>query len=84
MFLPRVKDRLLLGSEAYFFTEHPAARGMPYGQTGRKATVFQLQDEEGQKRALKVFQAKYRTEENLEKTSDLLRFSDHTYASMAR
>ena len=75
MFLPRVKDRLLLGSEAYFFTEHPAARGMPYGQTGRKATVFQLQDEEGQKRALKVFQAKYRTEENLEKTSDLLRYA---------
>jgi len=75
LFLPRVKDRLLLGSEAYFFTEHPAARGMPYGQTGRKATVFQLQDEEGQKRALKVFQAKYRTEENLEKTSDLLRYA---------
>ena len=75
MFLPRVNDRLLLGTEAYFFTEHPAARGMPYGQTGRKATVFQLQDEEGQKRALKVFQAKYRTEENLEKTSDLLRFA---------
>jgi len=75
LFLPKVKDRLLLGSEAYFFTEHPAARGMPYGQTGRKATVFQLQDEEGQKRALKVFQAKYRTEENLEKTSDLLRYA---------
>ncbi len=75
MFLPKVNERLLLGTEVYFFTEHPAAKGMPYGQTGRKATVFQLQNEEGQKRALKVFQAKYRTEENLENTSDLLRYS---------
>lgn len=75
MFLPRVNERLLLGAETYFFTEHPAAKGMPYGQTGRKATVFQLQDEDGERRAVKVFQAKYRTEENLEKTSELLRYS---------
>lgn len=75
MFIPRVNERLLLGSEVYFFTEHPAAKGMPYGQTGRKATVFQLRDEDGEKRALKVFQAKYRTEENLEKTSDLLKYA---------
>lgn len=74
MFIPKVNERLLLGSEVYFYTEHPAAKGMPYGQTGRKATVFQLRDAEGQKRALKVFQAKYRTEENLEKTSDFLRY----------
>lgn len=75
MFLPKVNDRLLLGSEAYRFTEHPAAKGIPYGQTGRRATVFQLRDDEGQKRALKVFQANYRTEENLENTSDLLKYA---------
>lgn len=75
MFLPRVNDRLQLGSEAYSFTEHPAAKGMPYGQTGRRATVFQLKDQEGQKRALKVFQANYRSAENLEKTSDLLKYA---------
>ena len=77
MFVPKVNERLKLGTETYYFTEHPALKGtgMPYGQTGRKATVFQLRAEDGKKRALKVFSSAYRSEENMYKTGELLRYS---------
>ena len=78
MFVPKVNERLSLGTETYYFTEHPAlvGRNMPYGQTGRRATVFQLRGEDGKKRALKVFAAMYRNDENLYKTGKLLKYSD--------
>lgn len=75
MFIPRVNETLTIGNETYYFTAHPAAKDMPYGQTGRKATVFQLQGRDGKKRALKVFMQKYRLEENLFKASELLKYA---------
>lgn len=75
MFIPKVNETLTIGAETYRFTAHPAAKDMPYGQTGRKATVFQLIGKDGKKRALKVFSAVYRSEENLYKTSELLKYA---------
>lgn len=46
------------------FTEHPAAKGMPYGQQGRKATVYKVQDDQGYCHALKVFLKSFRQPQN--------------------
>lgn len=56
-FRPNINDCLWRN---YRFTEHPAAPGMPYGQTGRRATVYQLQSDEGGLHALKVFTSAFR------------------------
>lgn len=40
-------------------TEHPAAPGMPYGQEGGQATIYQLVAQDGAKRTLKVFKPHY-------------------------
>jgi len=44
----------------YRIAEHPAAPGIPYGQEGRQAIVYQLAAESGEKKALKVFKPRYR------------------------
>ena len=44
----------------YQVSEHPLAPGMPYGQEGRRAVVYQLLDEDGEKHALKVFKPRFR------------------------
>jgi serine/threonine protein kinase len=75
MFIPKVNEAISIGSEVYHFTAHPAAPDMPYGQTGRKATVFQLAGRDGRKRALKVFTARYRLEENIYKTGEMLKYA---------
>ena len=75
MFIPKVNEAISIGSEVYHFTAHPAAPDMPYGQTGRKATVFQLEGRDGRKRALKVFTARYRLEENIYKTGEMLKYA---------
>jgi len=59
-FRPSVNSKILLPTGEYRFTEHPAAKGMPYGQTGRRATVYQVQDGTGF-HALKVFTSAFRT-----------------------
>jgi hypothetical protein len=43
----------------YSLAEHPAAPGMPYGQEGRQAVVYQLLAKT-EHRALKVFKPRYR------------------------
>ena len=62
-FNPKVNDQLKIGPETYTITEHPAAKGMPYGQAGRRATVYQLATIRKEFRALKVFNAVYRTDD---------------------
>ncbi|HYO49708.1 MAG TPA: hypothetical protein VEW94_07630 [Chloroflexia bacterium] len=57
-FRPNVGDTLLIDDVLYSIAEHPAARGMPYGQEGRAAVVYQLISQEGH-RALKVFKPRY-------------------------
>ena len=41
-FQPKVNDQLTISDVVYRTAEHPEAPGMPYGQEGRQATVFQL------------------------------------------
>jgi len=59
-FHPQVGEELLIKDVTYQIVEHPAAPGIPYGQEGRQAIVYQLVAEGGEKRALKVFKARYR------------------------
>jgi hypothetical protein len=60
-FRPKVNEVTRIGNTEYRFNEHPSAKGMPYGQTGRRATVYQLQDVQGGLYALKVFTLAFRT-----------------------
>jgi hypothetical protein len=50
---------LCIDSAPYRVAEHPAAPGLPYGQEGRQAVVYQLLAKTGH-RALKVFKPRYR------------------------
>ena len=57
-FRPNANDSLLIDGVSYHIAEHPAAPGMPYGQEGRQAVVFQLVMDNGYK-ALKVFKPRF-------------------------
>jgi len=59
-FSPQVGDPLAIGDTLYRIAEHPAAPGILYGQEGRQAIVYQLVAQDDEKRALKVFKARYR------------------------
>lgn len=59
-FQPTPDQTLIIGSLAYYFTEHPGAPGMVYGQEGRRAVVYQLVGEDGSYQALKVFKPRFR------------------------
>ncbi|HEV2123521.1 MAG TPA: hypothetical protein VGW38_12195, partial [Chloroflexota bacterium] len=56
-FRPNVNDTLTVDGTVLRFTQHPAVTGMPYGQSGRKGTVYQVREEGGNRllRAFKVF-----------------------------
>ncbi len=58
-FQPKAGDTLIIDNVQYHFAEHPAAEGMPYGQEGRAAIVYQLTSEQGS-RALKTFKPRFR------------------------
>jgi len=59
-FHPQVNDQLRIDDTTYHIAEHPAAPGVPYGQEGRQAMVYQLVAEGGDTRALKVFKPRFR------------------------
>ena len=59
-FQPEVNQELVVGDTSYRIAEHPAAPGIPYGQEGRQAIVYQLEAKNGEKKALKVFKVRYR------------------------
>lgn len=58
-FQPEVDQVLQIGEMAYRIAEHPVAPGMPYGQEGRAAVVYQLVAA-ADYRALKVFKPRFR------------------------
>jgi hypothetical protein len=62
MYHPEVGDSLLIDHHTWYVLEHPAlpGRGITYGQEGRAGTVYQLADDDGNLRALKVFKPAYR------------------------
>lgn len=59
-FRPQVDDRLTISDATYSVSGHPAVPGVPYGQEGRQAIVYQLVAPYGGKRALEAFKARYR------------------------
>ena len=70
-FQPEVNQELVIDHVTYRIAEHPSAPGMPYGQEGRQAIVYQLvapSPDAGEGRgggpdqhALKVFKPRYRS-----------------------
>lgn len=58
-FRPQIGDPLLIDGVVYHVVAHPHAPGMPYGQEGRQATVYQLMAGT-ERQALKVFKPRYR------------------------
>jgi len=56
----RVGEPVIIRGVTYTVAEHPAARGMPYGQRGRAGTVYQLRASDGRPFALKVFSPRFR------------------------
>ena len=74
-FHPQINDKLKIGSESYVFTEHPSAKGMPYGQAGRRATVYQVRNSSMQLRALKVFTPAFRSPRIEEQADTMARYS---------
>jgi formylglycine-generating enzyme required for sulfatase activity len=59
-FQPDPNQTLSIDDINYVVTEHPSAPGIPYGQEGRAATVFQLTSPSGTF-AFKVFKPRFRT-----------------------
>ena len=59
-FQPSPKQELHIENITYRIAEHPSAPGMPYGQEGRRAVVYQLIAEDEGKHALKVFKPHFR------------------------
>ena len=55
-----VNHLLVINSVNYYIAEHPLAPGIPYGQEGRAAVVYQLLSPTGETRALKVFKPRFR------------------------
>lgn len=75
LFRPTVNMQLTIGNGVFYFTEHPSAKGMPYGQTGRRGTVYQVQDQTGKKHALKIFTKAFRSAHNARNAIQLEKFS---------
>ena len=69
-FRPNTNDLIAIDGATYRIAEHPAAPGMPYGQTGRRATVYQLRAGDSL-RALKVFTPAFRTPRTIENAQRL-------------
>jgi tetratricopeptide (TPR) repeat protein len=59
-FNPAVDQELAIDGMTYRVAEHPAAPGMPYGQEGRAAVVYQLLAPDSGMGALKVFKPRFR------------------------
>lgn len=75
-FRPKIHSTIQLGNTSYVFMEHPSARGIPYGQAGSRATVYQVRDMSGRFYALKVFLHKYRDDENIYSATRLQKFAN--------
>jgi tetratricopeptide (TPR) repeat protein len=60
-FRPNIDDTLAIDGAAYQITAHPAAPGIPYGQAGRRATVYQVRTPQDRLHALKVFTPAFRS-----------------------
>jgi len=83
-FQAEVNQELVIDSVPYHIAEHPAAPGIPYGQEGRQAIVYQLAAPDEEKRALKVFKPRYRLPALVSLADKLERFADLPGLSVCR
>jgi len=60
-FRPNVFEIISIDGKEYRFNPHPANTETAYAITGKRATIYQLQDEQGALFALKVFSLAYRS-----------------------
>jgi len=74
-FRPSVNTILAIQGVNFRFVEHPAAPGIPYGQTGRRGKVFCIQNEAGQFFALKMFFHEFRSQQVERSAVNLSRFA---------
>ncbi len=72
-FDPRPGTKLQIGSRTYEVMPHPSAPAMPFGQEGRKATVYQVMSDR-QFFALKIFKKPYRLSKLVETYKVLAQF----------
>jgi serine/threonine protein kinase len=70
-----VGQEVVLASTTYRFSAHPAALGVPFGQEGRSAVVYQLARDGGAFGAFKVFRSQFRTPPIAETASQLRAFA---------
>jgi hypothetical protein len=75
-FRPSVNSQIIIENQAYTFTPHPAAKGMPYGQTGRRATVYKITNSNKDEFALKVFTKAFRSSWNADGIQQLQGFAN--------
>ena len=60
-FQPKVSEIICIDGKEYRFNPYPANTDSAFSITGKRATVYQLQDEQGELFALKVFSLAYRS-----------------------
>jgi hypothetical protein len=75
MVFPAVDTELEIDGTAFRIAEHPSAPGLPYGQEGRQAVVYQLVAG-GAYCALKVFKTRYRLPSLVYLSEQLEQFAD--------
>lgn len=76
-FQPHPNQDLTIDGSVYKVAEHPAAPGIPYGQEGRAATVYQLVAGSGsENRALKVFKPRFQVPLLVSLSKRLGKFAD--------
>ena len=75
-FRPTVGSSIQASQTTLTFSEHPSAKNMPYGQAGRKATVYQVVDGQGIKYALKVFTRAFQSTQTERGAKSLKAFVD--------
>ena len=74
-FRPLPNSKITIRNRVFTVCEHPAAPGMVYGQSGRRALVYQLREESGRYFALKVFNQTFRTIEIEESAKNLQKYA---------
>ncbi len=75
-FRPAVNSEIILPGMVYTFSQHPDAKmPIPYGQTGKRATVYQVRNTRGHFFGLKVFFPKYRVPQIQHGATKLREFS---------
>jgi hypothetical protein len=83
-FRPDVNQELLIDGVVYSITEHPMARGMPYGQEGRAGIVYQVVAAGNERRALKVFKRRFSVPSLVNLSERLANFADMTGLRVCR